>query len=185
MWCCVCGPLSDWKAAVSSVTPEACQSRSGFPFKIRFKADSSHDRWAAKAALTLPRSMNVSSGYTEPLLRKQESKRKWLAGRASRLKQDLHCSTEVTRDQFEQVIINKRRCRCQQPPFFVVVSCFFQRDGDRQKNKQQRRSLLGAGRGHFLLEGCNQCASWHGSICSCETTRVITSFGWIFTLCVV
>lgn len=88
------------------------------PFKIRFKADSSHDRWAAKAALALPTSMNVSSGCAE--LRKQESKRKWLAERASRLKQDTRRLTGVTRDQFEQVIINKRRCRCQQPSLFVV-----------------------------------------------------------------
>lgn len=72
----------------------------------------------------LPRSMNVSSGYTELLLRKQESKRKWPAERASRLKQDTRRSTEVTRDQFEQVIINKRRCRCQQLSVFSLSLVF-------------------------------------------------------------
>lgn len=62
-------------------------------------------------------SLNISSGDTGRLLKKQESKRRSWPGR---MKQDTHCSTEVTRDQLSSL-----RCYNYQTQVSLTVGIFF------------------------------------------------------------
>lgn len=77
-WHCVNTPLKDWNSGASSVTPKAWQSLSGFPQDQ--VQEGVHQLQVDCSDAQITWSLNISSGDTALLLKKQESRRSWLGG---------------------------------------------------------------------------------------------------------